>query len=71
MRLIGYLGFGLTDSSFQSSLLGTREVGFDMARWSVGGKVGGGGGRCGERVRIEILTWENFWNVQLNFVSSS
>lgn len=44
MRLIGYLGFRLTDSSFQSSLLKMREVVFDMARWSVWGKVVVGGG---------------------------
>lgn len=49
MRLIGYLGFGLTDSSFQSSLLKMGEVVFDMARWSVWGKVAGVGGEGQDR----------------------
>lgn len=52
MRPHGSLGFGLADSRFQSSLL-RMGVGFDMVSWSEGK-------RWEKRVRIEILTQENF-----------
>lgn len=39
MRPHGPLGFRLADSSFQSSLL-RMGVGFDMASWSEGEKMG-------------------------------
>lgn len=65
MRPHGCLGFGLADSIFQSSLLGTERVGLGMIHPSVGAKVGE------KWVGIEILTQDTFWKVHLSFLPSS